>query len=138
VVGTAGDANHAYLRTLGAEPVGYGDGLVEAARGLAPDGYDVILDYIGGRAIDTVPDLLRPGGTVVSIADGRAAGIGGIYAWVRPSSSDLAELAALAASGQLKVNVSEVYDLEHGAQAYASLEGGHTRGKIVVRVAQSR
>lgn len=136
VVGTAGEANHDYLRTLGAEPVSHGDGLVAAARALAPQGYDVILDYVGGQAIDTVPDLLRPGGSVVSIADPRATGLGGIYAWVRPSSADLAELAGLAADGRLKVTVSEVYDFDRAVAAYASLEGGHTRGKIVVRVAK--
>jgi len=134
VVGTAGEANHDYLRELGAEPVAYGDGLVAAAQALAPDGFDVILDYVGGQAIETVPDLLRPGGTVVSIADGRVSGLGGTYAWVRPSSGDLAELAALAAGGRLKVTVSRVFDLDDAAQAYAALEGGHTRGKIVVRI----
>jgi NADPH2:quinone reductase len=134
VVGTAGEGNHDYLRTLGAEPVAYGDTLVAAAKALVPDGFDVILDYVGGRAIDTVSDLLRPGGTVVSIADPRATALGGIYAWVRPSSTDLAELVALAASGQLLVHVSEVFDLDHAADAYAALEGGHTRGKIVVRI----
>lgn len=136
VVGTASQANHDYLRTLGAEPVSYGDSLVPEARSLAPEGYDVILDYVGGQAIDTVPDLLRPGGTVVSIADGRVADLGGVYAWVRPNGDDLAELARLAANGSLKVNISESYDLDHAAEAYRSLEGGHTRGKIVVRVAQ--
>ena len=134
VVGTAGESNHAYLRELGVEPIAHGKGLVTAAQALAPDGFDVILDYVGGQAVDTVPDLLRPGGTVVSIADGRVSGLGGTYAWVRPNSGELAELAAMAAAGRLKVTVSEVYDLEDAAQAYAALEGGHTRGKIVVRV----
>lgn len=134
VVGTAGTANHDFLRTLGAEPVSYGDGLVPAALALAPQGYDVILDYVGGQAMDTVPDLLGPSGTVISIADGRATGHGGSYAWVRPSSADLAELAALAATGELKVTVSGIYDLDHAAEAYRSLEAGHTRGKIVVRI----
>ncbi|MGV8909386.1 MAG: NADP-dependent oxidoreductase [Propionicimonas sp.] len=137
VIGTAREANHDYLRTLGVEPVTYGDGLVAAARELVPEGFDVILDYVGGEAIDSVPDLLRPGGAVVSIADGRVTGLGGTYAWARPSTSDLAELAALAASGALKVTVSEVFDLDNAADAYALLESGHTRGKIVVRVAQA-
>ncbi len=134
VIGTAGESNHDYLRELGAEPVAYGAGLVADAKALVPDGFDVILDYVGGQAIDTVPDLLRPGGSVVSIADGRVTGLGGTYAWVRPDSGELAELAALAASGRLKVTVSAVFDLDDAARAYASLEGGHTRGKIVVRV----
>lgn len=136
VIGTAGEANHDYLRTLGVEPITYGDDLVAAAMALAPEGFDVILDYVGGQAVDTIPELLRPGGSVVSIADGRVAGLGGTYAWVRPSSGDLAELAALAAGGKLSVTVSEVFDLDSAVEAYASLENGHTRGKIVVRVAQ--
>ncbi len=137
VIGTAGESNHDYLRGLGAEPIAYGDGLVAAAKALVPDGFDVILDYVGGQAIDTVPDLLRPGGSVVSIADGRVAGLGGTYAWVRPDSGELAELAAQAAAGRLRVTVSEVFDLDDAAKAYSVLEGGHARGKIVVRVAQS-
>jgi NADPH2:quinone reductase len=71
---------------------------------------------------------------VVSIADRRAARLGGTYAWVRPNSGELAELAAMAAAGRLKVTVSEVFDLDDAAKAYAELEGGHTRGKIVVRI----
>ena len=41
MIGTASPANHEYLRSLGAEPVAYGEGLVEWVRALAPDGVDV-------------------------------------------------------------------------------------------------
>jgi NADPH2:quinone reductase len=109
--------------------------LVDAARAPQPDGFDVVLDYVGGQAMDTVPALLKPGGSVVSITDGRAASeFGGQAIWVRPDSDDLAELAALAASGALKVNIAEVFDLGHAVDAYRMLESGHTRGKIVIRL----
>lgn len=135
VVGTASAGNHDYLRSIGAEPVAYGDGLVEAARAAAPDGFDVILDYVGGQAIDTAPDLLRPGGTVVSITDARARDeLGGQYVWVRPDPEGLAELADLVVRGVVKVEIAETFDLDHVADAYRALETGHTRGKIVVRV----
>lgn len=135
VVGTASPGNHDYLRGLGAEPVAYGDGLVAAARELAPGGFDVILDYVGGAAIDTAPDLLAPGGTVVSITDARARDeLGGQYVWVRPDTTDLADLADLAARGVVTVEIAETFDLEHAADAYRALETGHTRGKIVVTV----
>jgi len=135
VVGTASAGNHDYLRSLGAEPVAYGDGLVEAARGLVPDGFDVILDYVGGQAIETAPALLRPGGTIASITDARARDeLGGQYVWVRPDSADLAELADLAARGVVKVEIAGTYPLEEAAEAYRALETGHTRGKIVVTV----
>jgi NADPH:quinone reductase-like Zn-dependent oxidoreductase len=47
VIGTGSPANHEYLRTLGAEPVGYGEGLVGRVRALAPDGVDAALDVAG-------------------------------------------------------------------------------------------
>jgi NADPH2:quinone reductase len=135
VVGTASAGNHDYLRSIGAEPIAYGDGLVDAARAVAPEGFDVILDYVGGQAIDTARDLLRPGGTVVSITDARARDeLGGQYVWVRPDPEGLAELADLAARGVVRVEIAETFDLDHAADAYRALETGHTRGKIVVRV----
>ncbi|WP_369045079.1 NADP-dependent oxidoreductase [Sinomonas sp. P10A9] len=135
VIGTASEPNHGYLRSLGAEPVAYGDGLVDAARALAPEGFDVILDFVGGDAMDMVPQLLREGGMVASITDPRARDTyGGQYVWVRPHSEQLAELAQLAAEGTLKVEIADVFELDHAAEAYRRLETGHVRGKLVVRV----
>ena len=135
VVGTASPRNHDFLRELGAEPVAYGDGLVAAARAAAPEGFDVILDYVGGQAVDTAPELLRPGGTIASITDARARDeLGGLYVWVRPDAAALAEIADLVASGVVRVEIAEAFDLDHAADAYRALETGHTRGKIIVRV----
>jgi len=135
VIGTASERNHDYLRSLGAEPVAYGDGLVEAARAAVPDGFDVVLDYVGGQAVETAPALLRPGGTIASITDARARDeLGGQYVWVRPDSADLAHLADLAARGVVKVEIAATYPLEATAEAYRALETGHTHGKIVVTV----
>ena len=47
VIGTASPANHDYLRSLGAEPVAYGEGLAGRVRALAPDGVDAALDVAG-------------------------------------------------------------------------------------------
>jgi NADPH2:quinone reductase len=134
VVGTAGPANHDYVRSLGAEPITYGDGLVEQALALEPDGFDVILDYVGGAAMDTVPALLLPGGSVVSITDRRAAQYGGQWAWVRPDHDGLAELVGLVADGKLTVTLAGTYPLDQAPEAYRQLEGGHVRGKLVVTV----
>lgn len=135
VVGTASEGNHEYLRSLGAEPVAYGGGLVDAARKLAPEGFDAILDFVGNGALDTVPQLLREGGTVASITDPAARDeYGGQYVWVRPDAEDLAELAQLAADGRLKVEVADTVELAQAADAYQTLEGGHVRGKLVVRL----
>lgn len=132
VIGTGSPASHDYLRSLGAEPISYGDELVEQAHSLVREGFDVILDYVGGQAMDTVSTLLIPGGRVGSIADPRAAALGGHYVWVRPDHDDLAELAGLVAAGEVKVNLAGVYPFDQAVQAYADLEGGHVHGKVVV------
>jgi NADPH:quinone reductase-like Zn-dependent oxidoreductase len=38
VIGTASTANHDYVRSLGAQPVAYGEGMVDRVRALAPEG----------------------------------------------------------------------------------------------------
>jgi NADPH2:quinone reductase len=135
VVATASERNHDYLRELGAEPIAYGDGLVDAAKQLVPDGFDVIIDFVGGDVLDTTPALLKEGGRVVSITDARArTEFGGEYVWVRPDPAQLAEIAALAADGSLRVEIAATYPLDDAPAAFAQLEAGHTRGKIVVTV----
>src|SRR4051812_23380541 len=59
VIGTASPANHDYLRSLGAEPVAYGEGLSGRVRELAADGaergaergVDVALDVAGNGVL---------------------------------------------------------------------------------------
>ncbi|WP_028049598.1 NADP-dependent oxidoreductase [Cellulomonas sp. URHD0024] len=135
VLGTASSANHEYLRGLGAEPVEYGDGLVERVRALAPEGVDVILHYGGTEAIATAPALLADGGTIASILDAAARDeLGGHYVWVRPSTQDLEALAALADDGRLKVEIAQVFELADTAAAHEASATGHVRGKVVVRI----
>jgi NADPH:quinone reductase-like Zn-dependent oxidoreductase len=135
VIGTASSGNHEYLRGLGAEPVAYGDGLVERVRALAPDGVDVVLDYGSDDLVGTTRGVLADGGTVASIVDAAARDeLGGHYVWVRPSSSDLAALGGLIDAGKVRVDVAQVFDLADAAAAHEASQTGHVRGKVVVRV----
>ncbi len=133
VTASASKPNHEYLAQLGATPIEYGDGLVERALAARPEGYSVVLDFAGGGTLASTPALLREGGRVVSIAEGKAAvELGGSIVWVRPDSEGLAELAALVDAGKLHVEIAGVYPLERTAEAYRELEAGHVRGKLVV------
>lgn len=135
VIGTASEANHEFLRKLGAEPVTYGDGLVDRVRAVAPDGVDVVLDFVGGGAVAASAELLADGGTIASIADPTArTEHGGHYVWVRPSAAALDALTALFDAGKLTVEIAQVFDLADAADAHRASETGHTRGKVVVRV----
>lgn len=135
VIGTASARNHDHLRTLGAEPVEYGDGLAERVRALAPQGVDLVLDYGSDELVPTTRAVLADGGTVASIVDGAAREeLGGHLVWVRPSTADLDALTRLADDGALRVDVAQVFELADTAAAHDLVAGGHVRGKVVVRV----
>lgn len=134
VIGTASEANHDYLRSLGAEPVVYGDGLVERVRELAPDGADAVLDLHGGD-LATTPDLLGTPGRVASVIDPNAVKeLGGRYVFVRPSTEDLSELARLVDKGVLQIEVARMFPLAEAAEAQRLSQQGHVRGKVVITV----
>ncbi|MEU5636258.1 NADP-dependent oxidoreductase [Streptomyces rishiriensis] len=135
VIGTASEANHDFVRSLGGEPVAHGAGLAERVRGLAPEGVDAAFDTVGGESLKVSANLLAPEGRLVSIADGEVIGYGGRYYWVRPDAEDLTRVAELAEQGVLRVHVSRTFPLERAAEAHRLNEEGRTRGKIVVTVA---
>lgn len=134
VLGTASPARHEYVRSLGAEPVPYGEAMVEAVRRLAPDGVDVVLDLVGGGVAATTAQVGTPYVRLASVADGDVRRYGGVSVWVRPSSADLAALAALAQQGEVRVDVAETFPLERTADAHRLSASGHVQGKVVVRV----
>ncbi|KAF4407915.1 MULTISPECIES: NADP-dependent oxidoreductase [Streptomyces] len=134
VIGTASERNHDYLRSLGAEPVAYGDGLVERVRELAPGGVDAAFDFVGGDALPASFDLVKEASRVVSVVDTAVSGSGGRYVFVRPDSAGLAELGALADAGKLTVHVDRELPLAEAAEAHRLSQEGRTRGKIVLTV----
>jgi len=135
VIATASAHNHDFLRGLGVDhPVQYGDGLADRVRALAPDGVDVVVDYVGD-VLETTLAVLRTGGRHASIADASVLGAGGTWCWVRPDAAGLTTLGELADRGVLTVEVAEVFPLERLADAFTLSQRGHTRGKIVIHVA---
>lgn len=133
VIGTASERNHAYLRSLGAEPVGYGPGLVERVRALAPDGVDVVLDAVGGEAVDASLELVADRARIGTTVDQKAADEHGIVRLRGARSVELlAELAGLAAGGELVLPLAAVHPLTAAAEAHREVETGHVRGKVVL------
>ncbi|GGZ07099.1 NADP-dependent oxidoreductase [Streptomyces poonensis] len=134
VIGTASERNHDFVRSLGGEPVTYGEGLVDRVRALVPMGVDAALDVIGGDSLKEFAQLLAPEGRITSISDPAVTEHGGQYWFVRPDPADLQRLSDLAAEGVISVHVSETFPLERAAEAHRLNQEGRTRGKIVVTV----
>jgi NADPH:quinone reductase-like Zn-dependent oxidoreductase len=135
VIGTASPANHGFVAELGAEPVEYGDDLVDDVWALAPDGVDAVLDPVGGDALDASWSLTSDPTRVVSITD--AAGVkagGGRYVFVRADAAQLEQLAAWYDAGRLRVHVDRVFPLAEAAAAQDLVREGHVRGKVVLEV----
>ncbi len=136
VIGTASSANHDYLRSFGAEPTTYGDGLVQRVRELAPDGVDRAIDDAGGGALPALVELAGGPEHVVTIADYQGAqetgvpmtgGAGSKRAWYA-----LAEVGAAIEAGRFSLPVAQTFPLEQIAEAHRLSEGGHVRGKLVL------
>lgn len=133
VIGTASEPRHDLLRSLGATPVTYGDGLVERVRAEAPDGVDVVLDLVGG-VVGTTPDVGTADVRAGSITDPSVRDVGGEYMWVRPDSADLTALAVLIDEGAVRVEVARTFPMEETAAAHELSATGHVQGKVVIRV----
>jgi NADPH:quinone reductase-like Zn-dependent oxidoreductase len=110
-------------------------------------GIDSVIDLIGNVHDNTGTRslaVLRPDGFLVNAPTGSwpsmqeeaaAADVRATAYKVAPDARALEQITALIDSGAVRVNIDSVFDLAEGAAAHRSLEGGHTRGKIVLRVA---
>jgi NADPH:quinone reductase-like Zn-dependent oxidoreductase len=135
VIGLAGEANHDWLAGHGVIPVAYGPGVADRIVSAVPvvnafldthggDYVEIALNELGVDAerVDTIVrfDAVEKYGVK---AEGNAAGA---------SAATLAEIAGLIAGGDLEIPIAATYPLDSVRKAYESLEGGHTRGKVVL------
>ncbi|MDT7554753.1 MAG: hypothetical protein QOI16_3289 [Pseudonocardiales bacterium] len=136
VIGAASAANQNYLSLLGAEPVTYGEGMVERVRALAPDGVDVALDVAGNGVLPELIDLAGGAQNVVTLADFDGSAEHG----VRFSNGfvdghafhALAEVGKLIEAGRFWLPVDRTFPLTEIAEAHRFSENGHVRGRLVL------
>ncbi|MER8235261.1 NADP-dependent oxidoreductase [Streptomyces sp. NPDC094049] len=135
VIGTAGEHNHAYLRSLGAIPVTYGEGLADRVRALAPQGVTAVLDCIGGEALDVSVALVEDRARIATLVDfGRVEELGVRAVFSQRSAERLRELTEVYGRNRLRVEISRVLPLDAAADAHRDVETGHVRGKVVLSV----
>ncbi|MFJ5865003.1 NADP-dependent oxidoreductase [Streptomyces parvus] len=133
VIGTSSPAKHAYLRTLGAVPTAYGDGLADRVREIAPGGVDAALDLAASGSLADLVALVGRVDRVVTVADAvRSAELGVRHVYAENDSAVLAEGAALGGRGEYTPYVQATYPLDRIADAHREAEGGHVQGKLIV------
>jgi NADPH:quinone reductase-like Zn-dependent oxidoreductase len=144
VIATGSARNRDFLRGLGADEV------IDYAADRFEDvvsGLDTVIDLIGNVHDNTGSrslQVLKPGGLLVNAPTGSwptmmqeaaEAGIRATSYKVAPDARVLDEITALIEDGSVRVHVDREFDLAEGPDAHRLIEQGHTRGKIVLRVA---
>ena len=134
VWGTASAEKADRVRSLGATPVDY---RAEDVFAVVP-APDVVLDGVYFGTFEPSLEHLAEGGRIVvlpTLADltpARDRGIEAHIPSIAPDRSVLTEVASLLASGELSIEVGRTYPLTDAAEAHRLLEGGHSRGKVVL------
>jgi NADPH:quinone reductase-like Zn-dependent oxidoreductase len=143
VIATGSPRNLSWLRELGAAEV-----LDYTAVRFEEQVHevDVVIDLIGNVKDDTATRSLRslrPGGLIVNGPTGSwptmaeevsSAGVRASGYRVSPDGATLSIITRMLETGDLRVHVDQVFDLEQAAEAHRAIESGHTRGKIALRV----
>jgi NADPH:quinone reductase-like Zn-dependent oxidoreductase len=135
VIGTASPANHDYVRSLGAQPVAYGEGMVDRVRALAPEGVDLALDVAGSGVLPELIELAGGAEHVVTVADFRGAQEYGVT-FSRGDEGRalyvLSQIGELVDSGRFTLPEVQPFPLADVAEAHRVSENGHVRAKLVL------
>lgn len=134
VIASSSEANHDYLREIGAIPVLYGEGVGDRVRADAGGQADAVFDVAGKTPVEELVSLVSEATQVVSIANFAAGQAGarvtGGDADSRPMEA-LAEVAELLAQNKLVIKV-QTFPFDRAAEAYRISQAGHIRGKLVL------
>ena len=138
VIATASTANQEFLKQLGADVAI--DYTKQKFEDVAKD-VDVVLDSIGRDTLARSYGVVKKGGIIVSLVarpnqdELQKHGIRGAALNVESTSEQLAEIGKLIDARKIKVIVSQTFPLSEAMKAQEQVATGHTRGKIVLKVA---
>jgi NADPH:quinone reductase-like Zn-dependent oxidoreductase len=105
---------------------------------------DIVLDPIGGDTQERSWQVLKKGGILLSLVEppsadkAKALGIQAAFVASHPNGAELAKIAKLINSGDLKPIVNRILPLSEARRAHELSQTGHTHGKIVLRVKEEQ
>lgn len=135
VIGTASSANLEFVKSLGAETVDYTKGPLKAEIKDA----DVVIDTVGGDALEQSYSILKNGGTLVTVAGqiseekAKERGVKALRSGRGPTEN-LKMIGEMAAAKTLRAEVGKIFPLREAGAAQDLSQTRHGRGRIVLRV----
>lgn len=131
VIGTGSAAKREPAEAIGVRFIDYtATDVVAAARELVSDGFDGIVDLIGGTSLRTVAPLAKDSRNVIAVGDTSVLDVGGRFVERRLDRENLERAARLAFDGVLITVITAVHPLSDAPAALATVENGHTSGKV--------
>ena len=142
VIGTTRPTGRGMVLELGAGGLidSSRDDWVAEARHAGRDGYDLVLDLVGGGLLEGSYELVRPGGRLVSLTqppDGdraRELGISAARISVEPDAERLSLLARQIDQRKLRVYIHKMFRLKQAAVAHETLDAGGVLGKLILNI----
>jgi NADPH:quinone reductase-like Zn-dependent oxidoreductase len=135
VVGIASDESAEFLRSVGVEPLAYGDGLAQRLRTLAPKGIGAFIDLFGGGYVELAVTLgvaRERINTIIDFAGAQKYGVKADGSSAAASRETLASVANLVAWGDIVMPLTAIYPFASLRAAYTELARRRARGKIVL------
>jgi NADPH:quinone reductase-like Zn-dependent oxidoreductase len=139
VIATASTANQDLLKQLGADvAIDYSKTKFED---MAKD-IDVVLDPVGRDTLARSYAVVKKGGIITTLvarpdqAQLDKYGIRGTSISGKPDGNELAEITKLIEAGKIKPLVSQTFPLTDAVKATQQAETHHTRGKLVLKIAE--
>ncbi|WP_431955600.1 NADP-dependent oxidoreductase [Nocardia lijiangensis] len=133
VVGTGSTAKRDIATTTGAMFFDYTAGeVVERLRAHHPDGFDAVVDNVGGESLRAVAALAAKPETLVSVGDPSVTELGGVPVHRRLDRASLERVAELMATGRLDPHITRTYPLSRAQEALAVVESRSATGKLVI------
>jgi NADPH:quinone reductase-like Zn-dependent oxidoreductase len=143
VTATGRAAQRDFVLSLGAGAFLASDAAGGVGEGAAPtqeDGFDVVIDTVGGPVLDASYPLARRGGRLVTLSappdadKAEKLGLQAMFFVVTPDAAQLAHLATLVDDGKLRPVLSQTFPLQDGRAAFESATRPHPPGKTVLIV----
>ena len=107
---------------------------------------DIVVDSVGGKTLEETWYCVKEGGALISIVEPPEArkpadlvekkDIKALFFIMVPKGQQLMQISKLLEEGKCKPVVDSIYQLEDVEKAFERLNGGHAKGKIVIKVAE--
>lgn len=107
---------------------------------------DIVLDSLGGKTLEECWYCVKEGGVLISIVESTEEtkparfdrDVKDMFFIMRPDGKQLTEISKLLEKSECRPILDSVWELDEYEKAFQKLDEGHARGKIVIRVNQSR